>query len=414
LDDAERRAAAKTSGGRDFADEIAPGWSRITAGFEGSCVPAFSGRAPLAMFLYSPPGQELRPGHDARAAAEYLQVLQGFRKEPGSAAERIDAMGKIRTSPASHAELERIVHEVADSYGSGRGIDSLESAALPNQRKVVDAVEHLKHVLYMGFYATRDLNPQNLPHYIGDHVYEAFECLVEQISRAVVYRRKQGGHPETEDVAWSEKTVLAVLGELPRIRAELHEDLQAAYDGDPAAESLEEIVFSYPAIEAITCYRIAREFFVRGTPLIPRIISEYAHTQTGIDIHPGANIGHAFFIDHGTGVVIGSTTVIGDGVKIYQGVTLGALSIPRDQCGEVIRTSKRHPTIEDDVTIYAGATILGGATVVGRGSVIGGNVWITESVPPNSRVTYQPPTCMDEPTQTVTPRPAPRRLARRG
>jgi serine O-acetyltransferase len=312
-------------------------------------------------------------------------------------------MDKIRTN--GHAELERIVQSVADSYRGGRGIDSLESAALPNQRKVVDAVEHLKHVIYMGFYTTRDLNEQNLAHYIAEQVYESYEILVEQISRAVVYRRRRGGSPEDEDVRWSERVVLEVLAAIPRVRAELHEDLQAAYDGDPAAESLEEIVFSYPAIEAITCYRVAREFFVRQTPLIPRIISEYAHTQTGIDIHPGAKLGRSFFIDHGTGVVIGSTTVIGDGVKIYQGVTLGALSIPRDQCGELIRGSKRHPTIEDDVTIYAGATILGGQTVVGRGSVIGGNVWLTESVPPDSRVTYSPPACSSEPTQTITARP---------
>jgi serine O-acetyltransferase len=311
-------------------------------------------------------------------------------------------MTTIRTSSKSHTALERVIQDVAASYRGGRGIDSLESAALPNRRKVVEAVEHLKHVIYMGFYSTRDLTEQNLPHSIADHVYDAFDLLVEQVSRAVVYRRRQGGSPEEEDQAWSETSVLGLLESIPRLRAELHEDLQAAYDGDPAAESLEEIVFSYPAIEAITCYRIARELFVRGTPLIPRIISEYAHTQTGIDIHPGARIGRAFFIDHGTGVVIGSTTVIGDGVKVYQGVTLGALSIPRDQCGEVIRGSKRHPTIEDDVTIYSGATILGGQTVVGRGSVIGGNVWLTESVPPNSRVTYSPPSCNgDEAVQTV-------------
>lgn len=314
-------------------------------------------------------------------------------------------MTNIRTRPDRHAELERIVLKVAESYGGGRGIDSLESAALPNQRQVVEAVEHLKHVLYAGFYSTRDLTGQNLPHTIADHVYDAFDILLEQVSRAVVYRRQRGGVPDEEDVAWSEKTVLEVLDQIPRIRADLHEDLQAAYDGDPAAESIEEIVFSYPAIEAITCYRLARELFVRQTPLIPRIISEYAHTRTGIDIHPGAKIGKAFFIDHGTGVVIGSTTVIGDGVKIYQGVTLGALSIPRDQCGELIRNSKRHPTIEDEVTIYAGATILGGETVVGRGSVIGGNVWLTESVPPNSRVTYSPSaTTADEPSQIIRPR----------
>jgi serine O-acetyltransferase len=163
-----------------------------------------------------------------------------------------------RTSPKIHADLERIVQEVADSYRGGRGIDSLESAALPNQRKVIEAVEHLKHVIYMGFYSTRHLTAQNLPHSIADHVYDAYDLLVEQVSRAVVYRRQRGGAPEAEDVAWSEDAVVGMLDTIPRLRTELQEDLQAAYDGDPAAESLEEIVFSYPAIEPITCYRLAR------------------------------------------------------------------------------------------------------------------------------------------------------------
>ncbi|MBI5504370.1 MAG: serine acetyltransferase [Deltaproteobacteria bacterium] len=315
-------------------------------------------------------------------------------------------MRKASTSAHGHEELDRIVGSVADSYRGGRGIDSLESAALPNQRKVTEALEHLKHVIYMGFYATRDLNEANLRHYIGEHLYEAFELLVEQIARAVVYRRLRGGAPEPQDIQWSEAVVLEVLGGLSAMRADLQLDLQAAYEGDPAAESIEEIVFSYPAIEAITCYRVAHQFHHRNVPMIPRIMSEHAHTQTGIDIHPGARIGKAFFIDHGTGVVIGATCDIGDRVKMYQGVTLGALSIPRDQCGDVIRNSKRHPTIEDDVTIYAGATILGGETVVGKGSVIGGNVWLTESVAPHSRVTYSPPTCSDTPSQVVTVRRA--------
>ncbi|HYC01033.1 MAG TPA: serine O-acetyltransferase EpsC [Candidatus Limnocylindrales bacterium] len=315
-------------------------------------------------------------------------------------------MSNIRTSAHSHEKLEQVIQAAAESYKAGRGIDSLESAALPNSRKVVEALEHLKHVIYMGFYSTRDLDEANLRHYIAEHVYESFEILVEQISRAVVYRRLRGGAPEKQDVEWSEDVVLSVLGRIPDLRSDLQLDLQAAYDGDPAAESLEEIIFSYPAIEAITCYRVAHEFFTHHTPMIPRIMTEHAHMQTGIDIHPGATIGKAFFIDHGTGVVIGATCEIGDRVKLYQGVTLGALSIPRDQCGSVIRGNKRHPTLEDDVTIYAGATILGGDTVVGRGSVIGGNVWLTESVPPYSRVTYSPPTCSENATQTVTQRAA--------
>ncbi len=310
----------------------------------------------------------------------------------------------IQTSERGHRELDRIIAAVADSYRGGRGIDSLESAALPNQRKVTESFEHLKHAIYMGFYSTRDLNEANLRYYVSKHLHDAFEILVEQIARAVVYRRLKGGAPESQDIEWSEAVVLDVLGGLPAMRGDLQLDLQAAYDGDPAAESIEEIVFSYPAIEAITCYRVAHELHRRDVPMIPRIMTEHAHARTGIDIHPGARIGKAFFIDHGTGVVIGATCEIGDRVKIYQGVTLGALSIPRDQCGDLIRNNKRHPTIEDDVTIYAGAKILGGQTVVGRESVIGANVWLTESVPPGSRVTYSPPAWSDRPSQVVTKR----------
>ncbi|RMD85086.1 MAG: serine acetyltransferase [Candidatus Dadabacteria bacterium] len=288
----------------------------------------------------------------------------------------------------AHRQLEKIIDAVAASYDAGRRIDNLESAALPNQRQVIEALRHLQHVLYMGFYSTRPLNRVNLRQAVGEHLYSAFEILCQQISRAVVYARVGHGAPSPQDVEWSERAILDVFAKLPEIRETVALDVEAAYQGDPAAKSIEEVIFSYPAVEAISIYRIAHEFHLRDVPLIPRIMSEYAHGRTGIDIHPGAQIGKHFFIDHGTGVVIGETTVIGDRVKIYQGVTLGALSLPRDATGELIRGRKRHPTIEDDVTIYAGATILGGETVVGAGSVIGGNVWLTESVPPGSRVTY--------------------------
>jgi serine O-acetyltransferase len=175
------------------------------------------------------------------------------------------------------------------------------------------------------------------------------------------------------------------------VRHLLEDDVQASYDGDPAARSLDEIIFSYPGLEAITVYRLAHELWELKVPLLPRIMTEIAHSTTGIDIHPGARIGHSFFIDHGTGVVIGETSAIGDRVRIYQGVTLGALSFPKDDTGQLVRGRKRHPTIEDDVTIYAGATILGGESVVGRGSTIGGNVWLTHSVPPNSIVMMEDP-----------------------
>lgn len=183
---------------------------------------------------------------------------------------------------------------------------------------------------------------------------------------------------------------LQFLEKVPAIREALLLDVKAAYRGDPAAKSHDEIILAYPGLFAVFVYRIAHEFFIQGYPLVARIMTEYAHTRTGIDIHPGASIGRSFFIDHGTGVVIGETCEIGDNVKVYQGVTLGALSFPTDSNGEVIRGQKRHPTIEDDVTIYAGATILGGSTVVGKGSVIGGNVWLTESVPPYSKVINRP------------------------
>lgn len=181
------------------------------------------------------------------------------------------------------------------------------------------------------------------------------------------------------------------LARLPRVRALLAEDVEAAYEGDPAATGYAEILVSYPSLHAVTIQRLAHELDGLGVPLLPRIMTEHAHCRYGIDIHPAARIGRQFFIDHGTGVVIGGTTVIGDRVKLYQGVTLGALSFPRDPDGKMIRGRKRHPTLEDDVTIYAGATILGGDTVIGAGSVIGGNVWLTESVPPGTRVQIKPP-----------------------
>jgi serine O-acetyltransferase len=297
----------------------------------------------------------------------------------------------MKPGEKAHSELETIVDAVASSYGAGRKVDNLESAALPNRRKVNFALGQLKHVIYMGFYSTRALNRANLRQHLGEHIYEAFDILVEQVSRAVAYDRCGGGEPGCDAVEWSERVILDVFREIPKLREAMALDVAAAYDGDPAAKSIEETIFSYPGIEAITVYRIAHEFYKREVPMIPRIMTELAHADTGIDIHPGAVIGASLFIDHGTGVVIGETARIGDNVKLYQGVTLGALSIQRDAHGVVIRDRKRHPTIENDVTIYAGATILGGETVIGAGSTIGGNVWLTESVPPSTRVTYLRP-----------------------
>jgi serine O-acetyltransferase len=289
---------------------------------------------------------------------------------------------------ADRPNLESIIDAVAHSYASGREIDSLESAALPNRRQVVEALRHLEHAVFLGFYTTKRVNSANLRSILAEHLSSAATILIEQIARVVVYARNGGPSPEAVDVATSQQVVLAVLAQLPALRELMSLDVRAAYRGDPSADSIEEIVFSYPGVIAINTYRIAHEFCVRRVPMIPRILSEHAHSVTGIDIHPGAQIGKRFFIDHGTGAVIGETAIIGDDVKLYQGVTLGALSFPRDQTGELIRKTKRHPTLEDAVTVYSGATILGGDTVIGAHSVIGANAWITESVPPHTRVTY--------------------------
>lgn len=287
--------------------------------------------------------------------------------------------------PSRTRELEQAIDEVVQSYDGGDDISNLESAALPNKRAVIEAFNHIKPVIYLGFYSTRSLNRDNLRHGISEHLYAAYELLAEQIRRAITYDERMGRAPAARPECWSQEVVLRLFHALPGLRRVLNSDVLAAYEGDPAARSLEEIVFSYPAIEAITAHRIAHVLWRAGVPMIPRIICEYAHGKTGIDIHAGASIGERFFVDHGTGVVVGETAVIGDNVKLYQGVTLGALSTRRAQQTEPL-PAKRHPTLEDDVTIYSGATILGGDTVIGKGSVIGGNVWIVKSVPPGSKL----------------------------
>jgi serine O-acetyltransferase len=281
-------------------------------------------------------------------------------------------------------ELERAIDGVVASYDGPEEINNLESAALPNKRAVVQALNHLKPLIYMGFYSQRALNKENLRYAVSEHLYPAFETLVEQIGRATSYETRVHGKPARAE-RWAEEVVLRLVSRLPELRRTLNADVVAAYQGDPAAASIEEIVFSYPAIEAITTHRIAHELHREGVPIVPRIMAYNAHERTGVDIHPGATIGEGFFMDHGTGIVIGETAQIGRGVKIYQGVTLGALSTRRTD-GTVPRPHKRHPTIEDGVTIYSGATILGGETVIGQGSVIGGNVWIVKSVPPHSKI----------------------------
>lgn len=285
------------------------------------------------------------------------------------------------TEPKRFRELEAAIDAVYESYTGKLEIDNLESAALPNKRAVVDGFERLKHALFMGFYSKRALSKDNLRQGLAEHLYASYTLLVEEIERALTYDHWIGRSKCALPAGSGEEAVLGLFRDIPELRRLINADVRAAFDGDPAAKNVEEIVFSYPSLEAIVAYRIAHRLSRAGVPMIPRIITEHAHSRTGVDLHPGATIGERFFIDHGTGVVVGETCLIGQDVKIYQGVTLGALSVAnREEQG------KRHPTIEDGVTIYAGATILGGNTVIGAGSIIGGNVWLTKSVPAGSRV----------------------------
>jgi serine O-acetyltransferase len=259
-------------------------------------------------------------------------------------------------------------------------------APLPQKREVIAILRGLQEVIYPGYFGDQALYREYLHGHLGDQLYALTRQLEGEVCRALAaecgrWREGAAAGPNAGEV------VTAFLERLPDVMQSIAADVGAAYEGDPAATCLEEVVLAYPGVKAVFTYRIANLLFRLGVPLVPRIMTEFAHNETGVDIHPGATIGREFFIDHGTGVVIGETTVIGDRVKLYQGVTLGALSFPRDAKGGLVRGTKRHPTLEDDVVVYAGATILGGDTVVGRGSVIGGNVWLTTSVPPGSKVT---------------------------
>jgi serine O-acetyltransferase len=259
----------------------------------------------------------------------------------------------------------------------------------------------LQEVIYPGYFGDQALYREYLHAHLADQLYALSKRLEAEVRKAFAAQcRRPGGevvrHPEKDAGA----VVLAFFERLPQVMELIATDVVAAYEGDPAATCLEEVILAYPGLKAVFTYRLAHELHQLGVPLIPRIMTEFAHNETGVDIHPGAKIGREFFIDHGTGVVIGETAEIGDRVKLYQGVTLGALSFPRDERGKLKRGIKRHPTLEDDVVVYAGATILGGETVVGRGSVIGGNVWLTTSVPPYSKVTLS----RDQLAYEITPR----------
>jgi serine O-acetyltransferase len=286
--------------------------------------------------------------------------------------------------------LPEITEAILATYTQCSHINHLAHKPLPSREAVVDVLTDFLEIIYPGFIRRQNLHMGNVEYHVGDLVDGLHDKLTQQIARAL--RHDSQSERGTNDFEGSgQQITIELLKRLPQLRTILEQDVQAAFEGDPAAKGYHEIVFCYPGVEAVTIYRIAHEMLLLGVPLIPRLMTEYAHSKTGIDIHPGAKIGPGFFIDHGTGVVIGETCEIGTRVKLYQGVTLGALSFPRDAQGNVIRGKKRHPTLEDDVVVYANATILGGQTVVGHHAVIGSSVWLTHSVVPYALVSLEKP-----------------------
>jgi serine O-acetyltransferase len=287
-------------------------------------------------------------------------------------------------------EPDAVVERLAESIVGDRRTRHIDTAFLPDRQAVLETLERLNWLMFPGFFGPRDISESELRDHVQKLLGQIAHLLQTQIAGALRYAQdiessKQGIHGNRSDCETrAEQATRAFLARLSEIRRQLSLDVQAAYDGDPAAHHTDEVIFCYPGLRALAVHRLAHELYRLDVPLLPRIMSEHAHSLTGIDIHPGASIGRSFFIDHGTGVVIGETTVIGDHCKIYQGVTLGAKSFPKDERGRLKRGIKRHPTLEDHVTVYAGATILGGDTVIGAGSVVNGGVFLTQSVPPGS------------------------------
>ncbi len=290
----------------------------------------------------------------------------------------------------SYDALGFVVRRLLQSCNSGKGFDHVETTPVPSAESITSIIEQARRIIFPGYFTQTVLAPSNFEYCLNKEAKELFERLSTQILLAIQHDCLRYDQPCAGCKKLSHKTALQFIQSLPKLRAILATDVQAAWEGDPAAKSYDEIIFSYPGLFAVTVHRMAHELHKLDVPLLPRMMNEYAHSKTGIDIHPGAEIGESFFIDHGTGVVVGETTEIGNRVRLYQGVTLGALSLPRDEIDR-FRHQKRHPTIENDVIIYSNATILGGETVIGARSTIGGNIWITESVPPDTKVLLKRP-----------------------
>jgi serine O-acetyltransferase len=306
------------------------------------------------------------------------------------------------TAPADREQAD-VVDALLASYEAGpRALHHIGAYELPQPNEIQKCVEGTRALLLPGFVGAPlyGASSDDVRNYVRDRVADLSTRLHQQIYRGLHHRCIVSRGSRRQDCPYCAELADGIttrfLAALPELRSALATDVDAAYEGDPAATGTDEVIFCYPGLYAISCYRMANRLLQEGAAVIPRMMTEHAHEKTGIDIHPGATIGRSFFIDHGTGIVIGGTTVIGDRVRIYQGVTLGALSLPRGKA-RAAESRKRHPTIEDEVIIYANATILGGETVIGRGAVIGGNCWVTSSVEPGARVTaeecreYTPP-----------------------
>ena len=288
--------------------------------------------------------------------------------------------------------LPNLVEQISENYETYGGINHLDGKDLPSKKVVIEILEDIFSILFPGYLGDEKLTKANINRHLTAVLTSVYRRLVKEVDKSLKYFCKRSNKcPEDVCLKMAQVIVRELLEEICRIRVLLSGDINAAYCGDPAAKSFDEVILSYPCVLAISTYRIAHELFVRGVPLIPRMMSEYAHSITGIDIHPGAKIGKNFFIDHGTGVIIGETAEIGDDVKIYQGVTLGALSFPKDEEGHAVKGRKRHPTVGNGVVIYSNASILGEKAVIGDNAVIGGNVWITTKVPSDTVVTVKFP-----------------------
>jgi len=288
------------------------------------------------------------------------------------------------------AKLPNVTKSILKSLKNEGSLDHVGFPMVPSHESLIEIINLIRSILFPGYFGEQELDGPNVEYYLGGQIIALYKILSQQIAKCRMHECKDRLKICSKCTTMGKREAVIFLQKIPKLREALSKDCDAAIIGDPAAKSKDEIVFCYPGFYAITIYRVAHELQKQGIPLLPRMLTEYAHSKTGCDIHPGAQIGESFFIDHASAVVIGETTVIGNNVKIYQGVTLGALSFPRDAAGNLIRNQKRHPTIEDDVVIYSNATILGGETIIGKGAVVGGNVWVTESLPAGAKVVVKP------------------------